>query len=151
MKGIAKLLSSSLGLGYIPGAPGTYGAIFGSGVYALLHFYGGFPMEYYLIPGIVVFTMLGIYFCGILEEEWGHDPSKVVLDETIGQWIVYLFVPFSWMNLVIGLILFRIFDIWKPLGIRKIDQLDHPASVMLDDVLAGVYGWIVLQVIIYFI
>ena len=67
------------------------------------------------------------------------------------MWITMMFVPLTWLNLLIGLILFRFFDIAKPLGIRKVESLGGGIGVMADDMLAGVYANIVLQVIIYFI
>jgi phosphatidylglycerophosphatase A len=62
-----------------------------------------------------------------------------------------LFVPFSFQNLIIAFILFRVFDIAKPLGIRKLEKIQNGWGVMLDDVLAGIYANIVLQIIIYFL
>ena len=60
-----------------------------------------------------------------------------------------LFIPFTLINLIIGFFLFRLFDIWKPLFIRKLEALPGGWGVMLDDVLAGVYANVVLQVIVY--
>lgn len=84
-----------------------------------------------------------------LEEEWGEDPSKVVIDETVGLWISMLFIPINTYTLILAFILFRFFDILKPLGIRKLDQLKNSWGVMLDDILAGVYANMVLQLIVY--
>ena len=62
-----------------------------------------------------------------------------------------MFVPFTWINVMIGFVLFRFFDIAKPLGIRKMESLESGIGVMADDMLAGIYSNIVLQIIIYFI
>lgn len=94
---------------------------------------------------------MGTWACAQLEEEWGHDPSRVVIDETIGIYITYLLMPFSWTNVILGFVLFRAFDIIKPLGVKTIDtKLHSPFSVMLDDILAGIYAFLTLQAILYF-
>jgi phosphatidylglycerophosphatase A len=85
-----------------------------------------------------------------LEPEWGHDPQKIVIDEIIGFWIAMIAVPYTAWTLFAGFVLFRIFDIWKPLGIRKMEKFKGGWGVMLDDVLAGIYANIVLQVLIFF-
>lgn len=81
-----------------------------------------------------------------MEAEWGHDPSKVVVDEIVGVWIAMLFVPFSLLNLFLAFGLFRVFDIWKPLGIRRMEKLKGGWGVMMDDVLAGIYSLMVMHV-----
>ena len=114
--------------------------------------YTSWPIDYVLIGLTVLFTLMGTWACAQLEGEWGHDPSRVVIDETIGIYITYLFMPFSWTNVVLGFVLFRAFDIIKPLGVKAIDtKLHSPFSVMLDDILAGVYAFLTLQAILYFI
>jgi len=108
-------------------------------------------LDYLLIGLILVFTWLGTWSAKELESEWGHDPGKIVMDETVGVWITVLFIPFSWINVLLALIIFRFFDILKPLGIRAIDEkMLTPFAVMLDDILAGVYSAITLQIILYF-
>jgi phosphatidylglycerophosphatase A len=95
--------------------------------------------------------ILGIIATNQLESDWGKDPSKVVIDEVVGMWITMMFVPFTWLNLLIGLVLFRLFDIAKPFGIRKMEQLGGGVGVMTDDILAGIYSNVVLQVIVFLI
>ena len=105
----------------------------------------------YLLTYIIIFLAALTYFSGVwsvkkVQKEWGSDPSKVVIDEACGIFVTMLPVAFSWTNAAIGFVLFRIFDIWKPLGIRKIDQIKSEGghSVMLDDVAAGIYAAVVL-------
>ena len=149
---IGKAIGTSLGFGYLPVAPGTFGALFGVIIYYLLHYTFPLQINSILIVLIVVFTALGTWACQIVLKEWGHDPSKIVIDETIGVWITLLFIPFNHWYIWLAFGLFRLFDIWKPLGIGSIDtKMTSAFSVMLDDVLAGVYAAIVLQLIIYFI
>lgn len=154
MKFIYKLIATALGSGYAPYAPGTAGAIIGCVALWLFEKYSFISTTTtpLLFIGLIVITIiLGIIATDKLEKEWGKDPSKVVIDEVIGMWITMMFVPFTWLNVLIGFILFRFFDIAKPLGIRKLEELGGGLGVMADDMLAGIYANIVLQIIIYFI
>ena len=149
MKSFSKIITTSLGVGFLPVAPGTWGAAMGAVILWLLNHYQLLSTE--LLAGLIVlFTIGSVPLINSLEEEWGEDPSKVVIDETVGLWISMLLIPFSLTNLVIAFILFRFFDILKPLGIRQLDQLKNGWGVMLDDVLAGIYANIVLQLIVYY-
>lgn len=149
---VAKTIGTSFGFGYLPIAPGTFGALFGVLIYYCLQWFVPESINIYLGILIIVFTLLGTWSCDIVLKEWGHDPSKIVMDETIGVWITLLFVPFNHWYIWLAFGLFRLFDIWKPLGIRQIDDhMKGAFSVMLDDIVAGVYGWIVLQGGIYLV
>jgi len=152
VKTIYKLTATAFGAGYSPFAPGTMGAIVGCLALWLFEKYNlisttSTPLLF--IGLIVIVTVMGIIATDKLEDEWGKDPSKVVLDEVIGMWITMMFVPLSFLNILIGFGLFRFFDIAKPLGIRKLEQLKGGVGVMADDILAGIYANIVLQIIIY--
>lgn len=147
----AKAIGTSFGFGYLPVAPGTFGALFGVIIYYILHHFVPASINSILIVLIIIFTAIGTWACQIVLKEWGHDPSKIVMDETIGIWITLLFIPFNHWYIWLAFGLFRLFDIWKPLGIRSIDEkMDTAFSVMLDDIVAGVYAAIVLQGVIYF-
>lgn len=154
MKPIYKIFLTALGAGYSPFAPGTCGAIIACVVLWLLEIYGissttTTPIIYI---GIIIITMIiGIIATNALESEWGKDPSKVVIDEVVGMWITMLFVPLTWLNLLIGFVLFRFFDIVKPFGIRKIEKLPSGVGVMADDMLAGIFANICLLIIIQFL
>lgn len=142
---LAKTLGTSFGFGYAPVAPGTFGAVFGVLIYYLIYYLLPDQINWLLIALSIIGTAAGTWACHVLADEWGHDPSKIVLDESVGIWITLLFIPFSHLNVLLAFILFRFFDILKPLGIKKLDEgMDSPVSVMLDDVLAGIYAWIVL-------
>ena len=149
---IAKTIGTSFGFGYLPVAPGTFGALFGVIIYYILHHFVPASIDSILLVLIVIFTALGTWASHVVLKEWGHDPSKIVMDETIGVWITLLFIPFNHWYIWLAFGLFRLFDIWKPLGIKTIDEkMDTAFSVMLDDIVAGVYAAIVLQAVIYFI
>ena len=150
----SKAIATSLGAGYSPVAPGTCGAFVGLAFYWLAFYletqgYIEFS-QLHLITAIIVFTGLGIVATNRLEPIWGHDPQKIVMDETVGQWIALLFVPFDWRLMIIACILFRFFDILKPLGIRQLESLPGGYGVMGDDILAGIYACIIIHIFIYF-
>jgi len=85
-----------------------------------------------------------------MEAKWGKDSYRIVIDEVAGMCLSLLFIPVRWQYMVIGLLLFRFFDIAKPLYIRKMEQLHGGWGVMMDDMLAGLYSNLALQVIVLF-
>ena len=153
MRIIHKMIATGLGSGYTPIAPGTAGAILGCLLLWVYEQYIGinnntnFQIGFIII--ILLTTLLGVWATQQLQAEWGEDPSRVVIDEVIGVWINLLFVPLTWQNICLGFALFRFFDIAKPLGIRKMEAFENGWGVMLDDVLAGIYGNIILQGILF--
>ena len=154
---IAKIIASGLGTGYTPKAPGTAGALLGVIIaYLINYLLLSINIENTLLWSfniilIIILLLAGVWATKKMHKEWSHDASKIVIDEIVGVYIAILFVPFHWKYYLIGFILFRFFDILKPLGIKNLDGLKSSWSVMLDDVLAGVYSLIVLQLMIYFI
>ena len=154
MKYIHILIATTFGAGFSPVAPGTAGAIVGGFFLWLFHqmqWFPTFPNPLVFIGLIVIVALLGIYATNKLEQEWGKDPSKVVVDELVGVWVAMVFVPFTWLNLLLAFGLFRFFDIAKPLGVRKMERLKGGLGVMADDVLAGIYANLVLQLILLII
>jgi phosphatidylglycerophosphatase A len=151
-----KLIATALGAGYSPFAPGTVGSIIGIG---LLFFTNWLFIDLGVGQPAVLFSnltlIIGLLFLGVysikkLQTNWEHDASKIVIDEVVGVWIAAFALPLRWEYYLAALVLFRFFDIVKPLFIRRIDAMKGHWSVMLDDVLAGVYANIVLQCILFF-
>ncbi|WP_345953915.1 phosphatidylglycerophosphatase A [Mucilaginibacter sp. PAMB04168] len=145
-----KIIASIFGVGYIKGG-GTVAAVITCLVIYLLRPTDVFEHIWVLPLATVLVTLTGIHTGNQVEADWGKDSSRVVIDEVAGQMIALLFVPLTNFNLIVALILFRFFDIVKPLGIRKMEKLPAGTGVMMDDVLAGVYANIVLQIILFII
>jgi len=78
------------------------------------------------------------------------DPQFVVIDETAGQLITLIGAPLGWKTFLTGFILFRAFDITKPPPVRQLERLPEGTGIVVDDVGAGVYGWIVMQLLLHF-
>ncbi len=153
MNAIAKFLASGFGSGYFPVGPGTAGSVLASLLIYLYHSQmqpSMGAMALVLIIATVVSTLIGVWACGVVESEWGEDPSKVVIDEMAGIFIAFIWIPFSITNLLISLVLFRIFDICKPLWIRKAEAMHGGVGVMADDLLAGIVANVILQILVYF-
>lgn len=154
MNFIWKTFATGFGSGYSPVAPGTAGAIVACAILYISEIF--FPELFlskttFFFPLLIltlIFLVIGILAANALEKEWGHDASKIVIDEMVGVWIAMLFIPYSLLNLFLAFLFFRIFDIWKPLGIRKMEQFKGGWGVMFDDVLAGIYANILLQLIL---
>jgi len=133
-----------LGAGYFPFAPGTFASILAAILVYLLQ-----PQLFILSLAIIFAFSSGIIFSKEVEKNDGKDPKHVVIDEVAGQWITFLFiVDTSFIIIISGLFLFRGFDILKPFGINRIQDKENGWGVMLDDILAGIYSNIILQILI---
>jgi phosphatidylglycerophosphatase A len=150
-----KQIATFFGIGYTPIAPGTAGALAGGVLFYLIIFIlNKIGLSFYSTQWImtlltVVVLLVSVKAIKNLNRVWQHDAQQIVIDEVVGVWIAMLFIPVSWLNYLIAFVLFRIFDITKPFLIKKIDRLKSSWSVLLDDVVAGLYANLVLQLIIY--
>jgi len=96
----------------------------------------------------LVLLLIGTPAATIVARESGRkDPQFVVVDEAVGQWIALFAAPVQWSYALLGLILFRIFDVWKPFPIRKIEHLPEGWGILFDDVAAGIYAMAIIQLI----
>lgn len=136
------IIGTGFGLGYTPIAPGTAGAAFALLVWLVMGVYISFPVLQIITSLLIfIFFVLGVWSGTVLEKYWGNDPSRVVVDEMVGTWISLLAVPYyGYLYSFLAFFLFRIFDIFKPLGVRKMERLGGGLAIMMDDVLAGIYG-----------
>lgn len=139
-------IGTGFGSGFSPFAPGTAGAAVALLIWIVLGSFLSFGMLLLATAMLVaVFMLLGIWAGNVLERYWGEDPSKVVVDEMVGVWISLLAVPSGgYMYPLLAFALFRLFDIFKPLGIRKMERFGGGLGIMMDDVLAGFYGAVVI-------
>ena len=159
---------ATCGVGHIPLAPGTWGALLGIGLYvAFLYasvaasafaYARGLNAEQFhaLQTTLQLALLIGIVWVGTwaatrTEKLLGRkDPGAVVVDEVAGQLITFLFVPWGvggW-TLFTGFIAFRLFDIWKPYPIRRLEGLASGLGVMADDVLAGAYAATLMSLLV---
>jgi phosphatidylglycerophosphatase A len=131
------------GAGLAKKAPGTCGTLVGIPIYLLLVATG--PAFYVVSLGAL--TVGGIWICQKASDRLGvHDHQGIVLDEIVGFLITMVAVPVSWQTILIGFVLFRLFDIVKPWPIRIVDErVRGGLGIMMDDVLAGVLAALVLQ------
>ena len=144
---LATGLATWFGCGYSPKAPGTAGSAAGILIAWLLISVAGLsPLV--LIPLTILLTPIGIWAAGATEREAGReDPGFVVIDEVLGQWLTAAaIVRPTWQSYVLAFALFRIFDITKPWPIRKLESLHGGLGIIADDLLAGVYGAVLMFV-----
>lgn len=141
MERLKLLVASSGGLGLIPVAPGTFGTLTGVLIAYALSFTGsGFPLW-------TAATVIVLYLIGRPLVEWAErragtgDPGWYTLDEVIGYLVCVAWIaPPSLLSLVAAFVLFRAFDILKPPPIRRVERLHGADGVLLDDVVAGLFG-----------
>ncbi|MDX2128698.1 MAG: phosphatidylglycerophosphatase A [Chloroherpetonaceae bacterium] len=149
MKQLAKILGTGFGTGLAPIGSGTLGSLLAVAVYYYFAEYQHQLLLWqWLLILVGVFFPIGIWSSGELEDLYGHDPRQATIDELVGQWIAFLFLPFSWSTLILGFVFFRLYDITKPEPINRIQKLPKGFGIMMDDVLAGIYAnisvWICL-------
>ncbi|MCH5302236.1 MAG: phosphatidylglycerophosphatase A [Prevotella sp.] len=142
------IIGTGFGAGFWPWGPGTAGAVLATLIWLALHtVLPLWPLALVTLLLIVVFTALGTWATARLQPFWGEDPSRVVVDEMVGVWTPLLLAT-NWQTALLALLLFRFFDILKPLGIRSLDRRQGAFWVMADDLLAGVYSAVVLELVI---
>jgi phosphatidylglycerophosphatase A len=155
---VSLAIATAFGLGYLPKAPGTWGSLAGVLIYSLTQFFA--PLD--ALPGarvqlmaramwavltdfpvFVVIAVVGV-LCATRAAEYSgkKDPQFVVIDEVSGQHLTYLFslTLLDWKYLLLGFILFRVFDIWKPFPARQAESLPGGLGIMADDWIAGIYA-----------
>lgn len=137
------------GSGAAPMAPGTFGTAMAVLLYLLLP-----PMSALVYGLFLVFTFaIGVWVCDKTSRDIGvHDHGGIVWDEFVGYWICMFLAPTGWQWLLLGFVLFRLFDIVKPWPIRWLDSnVSGGFGIMIDDVLAGVMAFLVIQVFAFIV
>jgi phosphatidylglycerophosphatase A len=136
------------GSGLLKPGPGTWGTLAAVPLYWLIAAYLQTPLEVYLtITGLGF--LIGVYLCGKTAQDVGaHDHGAIVWDEIIGFFVTMVAIAPSLTNIVLGFILFRIFDIFKPWPIKVVDQKVHGGfGIMVDDVIAGIAACLILHLL----
>ena len=126
-------------IGYLPGAPGTYASAFG----CIIVYFFPFLTTFYSLPFLCVFVVCSIICINLLKYD-GEDPPYIVIDELVGIFVTMAGHKPTILNIFIGFILFRVFDIIKPYPIRRIERLKGGYGVVADDVLAGIFANLIL-------
>ena len=137
------ICACGFGTGAAPYAPGTFGTLAGLPFYWFMQDLS--VIIYLLLVGIMF--VVGVWVCQTTADALGvHDHPGIVWDEIVGYLITMTLAPTGWVWWVVGFLLFRLFDIWKPWPIIVLDKrVSGGFGIMIDDVLAGVYAALCLQ------
>lgn len=148
----AWLVGTFFGVGTLRPGPGTWGST------ATVLLWAGFAQylpDSLRLPTNILLAILAIAIgipaaTRVARASGKKDPQHVVIDEVAGQLITLVAAPVHWKPMLAGLILFRVFDMWKPVPVRNLEKLPEGTGIVLDDVAAGVYGLIVMQLLLRF-
>ena len=144
---LAFILASALGAGFFPVAQGTVGTLVGIPLVILWAHLDPLAGGVLLFLFIVLSVWASQVTCTLLERE---DPAEVVIDEVAGILITFYLLPFSWLYLCFGFVLFRVFDILKPFPARRLEKLKGGFGIVADDLMAGVYANLCLRILMQF-
>ena len=141
------LIAVGFGAGASPYMPGTVGTLIGVLIYLLIVPFS-VPVYTVILAALIFF---GFWVCDVADKAIGvHDHPSIVWDEVLGFLITMWAIPAYWMWVILGFLLFRLFDIWKPWPISWLnDHISGGVGVIVDDLLAGVFAGIVLRIIIW--
>ena len=141
---MAWVIGAGLGSGLFPVAPAMAGSLLALAIYWWSPLTGDDPALFVLI---VAGFLLGIWATGEMSTADNPDPKQAVWDEFIGMWATCVLLPKTLPWLAAAFICFRILDIWKPWPIRRLERLHGGLGIMADDLLAGIFGAVILNVI----
>jgi phosphatidylglycerophosphatase A len=132
-------------IGYVPVAPGTFGSAAGLVAYALVRSTDSYVVE---AVTIVVLFVIGVWSGTQAEHHFGGiDPAPVVMDEVVGMLITLAFLPVNWVGALVGFLVFRLLDVYKPWPAARFERLPGGLGVMADDGMAALYGNLVMRVL----
>jgi phosphatidylglycerophosphatase A len=139
-------LAIGFGSGLSPFMPGTIGTIVAIPIFILLN---KLSLPLYSII-LTLLILLGFWICGFTERKLNiNDPAIVVWDEIVGYLLTMITIPATWLMIILGFILFRIFDIWKPWPISWANKNLHGGfGIVIDDLMAGICAWFILKIVI---
>ena len=143
MRGFAVFVARLGFAGFAPIAPATAG----SALTALIGWFLPVPHIAVTLGLILAGTLVAFWVCGEAEKSLGHDAKPIVADEAVGQSLALLYVPHHWAAFVFSFFLFRVFDVWKPLGAREAQNLPGGVGVVMDDVIAGITSCVAFHLV----
>ncbi|MBS1849798.1 MAG: phosphatidylglycerophosphatase A [Acidobacteria bacterium] len=146
------LVATFFGAGWMKPGPGTWGSAAAVLTWWLISRVTPVPWRLEVLALLVALAIaLGIPAATRAARAANlKDPQFIVIDEVAGQWIALLAAPLTWKSLLLGFILFRGFDIVKPPPVRQLERLPEGAGIVMDDVAAGVYAWLLMQCALHF-
>ena len=144
IKVLKYLIATGIGAGYTPIAPGTAGSLL-----ALVLFWFLPLSNINRVSIIIIFLFAGIWAGNAVEKDYGKDPGLVVIDEITGQWIALLWLPHTLLIYIISFLLFRVLDIVKPFPANRSQTLQGGIGIMADDIFAGIYTNLIIQIYFY--
>lgn len=147
MKYFIIILSTGIGIGYSPFAPGTLGSLLAIPVCLFFRF----KTQFLYLPFLIIFIFFSIWISDHAQKYFAKvDDQRIVIDEVSGLLCTFLFLEKSFFSILTGFILFRIFDILKPFPIRRLEKrLKGGYGIVFDDVVAGLYANIIIRIIFY--
>ncbi|MCC7185431.1 MAG: phosphatidylglycerophosphatase A [Acidobacteria bacterium] len=146
MKQLGVAIGTVAGVGYLPIAPGTWGSAVAVILYLVTRQWA-WPAQLALL---LVVTVVGIWASDVTAKALNReDPGPVVIDEVAGQLVTLFMTGAGLYGAIIGFFVFRIFDIIKPWPARQLEDLPGGVGIMADDLMAGVYGWVVVTGILW--
>ena len=152
MPKLKPIIGSFFNAGFLPNAPGTWGSFF---ALFFIYFVGVYAPWYGMALLTALFSFFTVWVSEECEEVWGGDPSPLVMDEFAGQGMTFIAISFTGildydlLLLFVGFVLFRFFDIQKPLGVDKLQKLPGGWGILVDDLLAGFYAFLSLKTLLY--
>lgn len=143
MTRLARFVSTAGYVGFLPVAPGTWGSAVGLLILLPLRWHGSEMAEAVTMLALLA---VGIWSAGVTGREMGdEDPGPVVIDEVLGMLMTLALLPVSLTGVLVGFLLFRLFDVVKPYPAGRLEHLPGGYGIMLDDAMAGVYAYLVLR------
>jgi phosphatidylglycerophosphatase A len=148
----ATLVATFFGVGRLGPGPGTWGSATAALIWAVVGRWTAAQFQWMVLGTLAMLAVaVGIPAATrFARASQLKDPQSVVVDEVAGQWVTVLFAPVSWKTLLVGFILFRAFDILKPPPVRQLERLPEGMGIVMDDVAAGLYALVVMQLVLHF-
>jgi phosphatidylglycerophosphatase A len=140
-----KTIASVFGIGFIRG-----GGTIAAALYCIIWWLLPAALQHTWWQAVIVLIIccMGTWSANKVDSQWGKDSSRVVIDEVSGMAIALFYMPHHWQYVTVALALFRFFDIVKPLGVQQMEKLPLGYGVMADDILAGLYAFIILKMVV---